>query len=345
MRKLTILSVAFPFALVGPDPVGGAEQILSSIDHALTRAGYRSIVIAAEGSQTWGDLVAVPRPAQPISEQDWHQAHDFLRMMIRHTVDNARVDLVHLHGVDFQNYLPAPGVPVLATLHLPLSSYSHSVLNPKRPRTWLNTVSQHQHQALGSHSRVIGLIENGVDAPQIPAGPKASFALTLGRICFEKGFHLALDAAKAADVELLLAGTISDFPEHIAYFEREIVPRLDATRRWIGAVSGLRKWQLLQSARCVLVPSLIPETASLVAREALAAGTPVIAFPNGALAETIEHGRTGFLVDDVASMTEALRRVDALDPAECRRVAQQRYSGTRMTDRYLELYQQLVEAG
>ncbi|CCE06131.1 Glycosyl transferase, group 1 [Bradyrhizobium sp. STM 3843] len=345
MRKLTILSVAFPFALVGPDPVGGAEQILSSIDHALTRAGHRSIVIAAEGSQTSGDLIAVPRPAQPISTQDWHHAHDFLRMMIRRIVDDAGADLVHLHGVDFQNYLPPPGVPVLATLHLPLSSYSPSVLNPERPRTWLNTVSHHQHQALGAHSRVISMIENGIDAPPLPAGPKGSFALALGRICPEKGFHLALAAATAADIALLLAGTTSGFPEHLAYFEREITPRLDAQRRWIGPVSGFRKWQLLQSARCVLVPSLIPETASLVAREALAAGTPVIAFPNGALAETIEHGRTGFLVDDVAAMTEALGRVDALDPAECRCIAQQRYSGARMTDRYLELYQQLVEAG
>ncbi len=344
MRTLTVLSVAFPFAVVGPDPVGGAEQILSSIDHALSRAGHRSIVMAAEGSLTSGDLVAVPHPPLPISERDWRRAHDFLRTMILRVVDQAQVDLVHMHGVDFQDYLPRPGVRVLATLHLPLSSYSHSVLAPERPRTWLNTVSRYQHERLGSHPRVIGPIENGVDAPTLPAAPKAAFALAMGRICPEKGFHLALDAARAADIELKLAGTISGFPAHIAYFEREITPRLDENRQWIGPVSGMKKWELLQTARYLLVPSLIPETASLVAREALAVGTPVIAFPNGALAETIEHGRTGFLVNDVRAMAEALGWHDAIDPSECRRIAQQRYSAARMTDQYLSLYQQLVEA-
>jgi glycosyltransferase involved in cell wall biosynthesis len=102
---------------------------------------------------------------------------------------------------------------------------------------------------------------------------------------------------------------------------------------------------LLRSARCVLVPSLIAETASLVAREALAAGTPVIAFPNGALTETIDHGRTGFLVKDAAAMAEALAQVDAIDPAACRQVARERYSGARMIAQYLRLYQQLVETG
>jgi glycosyltransferase involved in cell wall biosynthesis len=345
LRKLTILSVAFPFAVVGPDPVGGAEQILSSIDHALTRAEHRSIVMAAQGSQTAGDLVAIPQPALTIGREDWHAAHEFLRAAIRKTVERTHVDLIHMHGIDFHNYLPAPGIRVLATLHLPLSSYVATALDPRRPQTWLNTVSHYQHQKIGSHPRIVGPIENGIDVPPLPPGPKGSFALAMGRICPEKGFHLALDAARAADAELVLAGAIGSFPEHIRYFEREIVPRLDAQRRWIGPVSGTHKWQLLQSARCVLVPSLIAETASLVAREALAAGAPVIAFPNGALAETIDHGRTGFLVEDVSAMAEALVRADMIDPAECRRVAQERYSGARMVGQYLHLYQQLVEAG
>jgi glycosyltransferase involved in cell wall biosynthesis len=135
----------------------------------------------------------------------------------------------------------------------------------------------------------------------------------MGRICPEKGFHFALDAAKAANMPLKLAGSVSDFPEHRDYFETEIKPRLDASRQWIGAVCGDLKWQLLQSARCVLVPSLVAETASLVAREAMAAGTPVVAYPSGALCETIENGRTGFLVNNVEEMTQALARTEEID--------------------------------
>ncbi len=344
MRPLTILNVAFPFAIVNADPIGGAEQILSSLDHALTQAGHRSIVIAAHGSRTSGELIAVPQAAAQIMEADWHAAHQFLRATIARTVNDTSVDLVHMHGVDFQEYLPAPGVSVLATLHLPLRSYASGVVHPQRPRTWLNTVSQHQQHDIGAHPRVCGLIENGVRVPHCATCPKASFALAMGRICPEKGFHLAIEAAKAADVDLVLAGDIGGFPAHRRYFQREIAPRLDSKRRWIGPIAGLKKWKLLQSARYVLVPSLISETSSLVAREALAAGTPVIAFPSGALSETVDHGHTGFLVDDVRAMAEALTWRDAIDPAECRRVAQERFSATRMTRQYLGLYQHLVEA-
>lgn len=257
MKYLRILSVAFPFAMVSADPVGGAEQILSHIDSALTASGHRSIVIAAQGSATMGELVSIPRYCGTIGWNEWDRAHGHLRTLIRQIVSDRDIDLVHMHGVDFQSYLPDPGVRVLATLHLPLGYYSSSSLHPARPRTWLNTVSRYQHRTAESNPHVVRLIENGVAAPAYETGRKEPFVLAMGRICPEKGFHLALDAAKAANAALRLAGCISDFPEHKAYFESEIKPRLDISRQWIGAVSGNSKWQLLQSAQCVLVPSLI----------------------------------------------------------------------------------------
>jgi glycosyltransferase involved in cell wall biosynthesis len=94
----------------------------------------------------------------------------------------------------------------------------------------------------------------------------------------------------------------------------------------------------------VLIPSLAPETSSLVAREALACGTPVVAFPNGALSETVEHGRTGFLVETVEAMAEAIKAAGSIDPAFCREVARERFSLARMTSRYLDLYARLARA-
>jgi glycosyltransferase involved in cell wall biosynthesis len=343
LGKLTILSVAFPFAAVSADPVGGAEQILSRIDSALTVAGHRSIVMAAQGSVITGELITVPGCSGPIGWAQWDRAHDFLRVMMKRCVADHRIDLVHMHGLDFNRYLPPPGLPVLATLHLPLEYYGPDSLEPDRPRTWLNTVSHYQHEQMASHPRVVRLIENGVAVPPAPPSRKECFALAMGRICPEKGFHLALEAAKAADVPLNLAGSISGFPEHREYFDKEIEPRLDDSRRWIGAVSGDLKWHLLQAAQCVLVPSLVAETASLVAREAMAAGTAVIAYPNGALAETVEHGRTGFLVNNVDEMAKALCRAPEIDPLLCRRIADERYSARRMARQYLELYHQLVQ--
>jgi glycosyltransferase involved in cell wall biosynthesis len=343
VKRLTVLSVAFPFALVSGDPVGGAEQILARMDRTLVAAGHRSIVVAAQGSITAGELISLPLCSGPIGWTEWGHAHAFLRATIAQVAEENRADLVHMHGIDFQSYLPVSGIRVLATLHLPLDLYPAGSLNVKRPRTWLNTVSHHQHEQAGSNPRIARLIENGVAIPPIAVTRKEHFAFAMGRICPEKGFHLALDAAKAAGFPLTLAGCVSNFPEHREYFDKEIRSRLDGSRRWIGAVSGQRKWQLLQSAECVLVPSLVPETASLVAREALAAGTPVIAFPSGALSETIENGRTGFLVRDVEEMTTALLRAREIDSEICRQVARERYSAERMAEQYLDLYHQLLD--
>jgi glycosyltransferase involved in cell wall biosynthesis len=166
--------------------------------------------------------------------------------------------------------------------------------------------------------------------------------LVLGRVCPEKGFHFAIDASVRAGVPLLIAGQVFAWAEHQRYFDSEIVPRLDRLRRWVGPVTGHRKRKLLAAARCVLIPSLAPETSSLVAMEALAAGTPVIATRVGALPEIVEHGRTGFIVDDVAAMASALHEIERIDPEVCRAAACERFALDRMTGAYLALYVRLV---
>jgi glycosyltransferase involved in cell wall biosynthesis len=134
------------------------------------------------------------------------------------------------------------------------------------------------------------------------------------------------------------------YPEHQRYFAEEIAPRLDAKRRFIGPVGFARKRRLLTAARCVLIPSLVDETSSLVAREAAACGTPVVAFPRGALPESVEHGRTGFLVRDVAEVADAIRRAPEIDAAVCRATARERFPIQRMVAGYFEAYASLAAA-
>jgi glycosyltransferase involved in cell wall biosynthesis len=126
------------------------------------------------------------------------------------------------------------------------------------------------------------------------------------------------------------------------YFESEIRPRLDRSRRFIGPVGWIGKSRLLGAAEAILIPSLVPETSSLVAMEALSCGTPVIALRSGALVELIEPGRTGYLVSDVAEMAEALTLVEALDRAECAAVARERFGEERMTAAYLATYERVL---
>jgi glycosyltransferase involved in cell wall biosynthesis len=340
---LTVLNVAYPLAPVGPDPVGGAEQVLSLLDRALVQAGHRSIVLACEGSQTRGALVSVPYRKEALDADTIYRAQERHARAIREILRRENVDLVHLHGVDFHSYLPPPGVPVLATLHLPIDWYPREALDPSRPDTWLQCVSARQH-ARGRNPRFVAPIENGVPVGPFRPCAKRNFALVLSRICAEKGIHVALDAAKRAGIALLIAGEVYAYADHERYFHCEIAPRLDRSRRFIGPIGGARKRRLLSAARCLLVPSLVPETSSLAAREALAAGTPVIARNIGALADTVEHGQTGFLVRDEIEMAEAIRAADRIDPRQCWRTARERFALEPMVAGYFQLYERLARA-
>jgi glycosyltransferase involved in cell wall biosynthesis len=122
------------------------------------------------------------------------------------------------------------------------------------------------------------------------------------------------------------------------------VPRLDRWRRFIGPVGTRRKRRLLAAARCLLIASQVAETSSLAAREALAAGTPVIATSAGALIDTIENGRTGFLVRDQHEMAIAIRRAGDIDGDACRSAARERFSLQAMIARYLATYRALADA-
>jgi glycosyltransferase involved in cell wall biosynthesis len=343
--SLTVLSVAYPLAPVGPDAVGGAEQVLHALDRALVAAGCRSIVVAQEKSEVAGELVPVPKPRGALSDAVRDAAWATYAQAIRRALRRWPVDLIHMHGIDFWRYLPPPGPPALITLHLPPSWYPGDSLFPRRPDTWLQCVSQVQHRTCPPGVNLLPPIENGVPVAALQARhARRRFALMLGRVCPEKGVHLAIDAAKLADVGLLIAGEVFPYEEHVRYFRQQVQPRLDARRRFLGPIGFARKRRLLTAARCLLVASLVDETSSLVAREAAACGTPVVAFPRGALRETLEHGRTGFLVEDVAGMAEAIHRAPEIEPEICRAIARERFSLEQMVERYFESYSLLTSA-
>ncbi len=187
------------------------------------------------------------------------------------------------------------------------------------------------------------MIPNGVAVERLDARlSKRNFVLALGRICPEKGFHVALDAAAQAGRMLLLGGEVFPYPEHEEYFRTQIAPRMGPSARFLGRLDFERKRRLMAAASCVLIPSLVAETSSLVAMEALACGTPVVAFPAGALPEIIEHGRTGFLVENEREMVVAIQRAGGISPARCREAARERFAAARMVASYIETYQQMV---
>lgn len=336
---LTVLQVAFPLAPVHAGAIGGAEQVLQLLDAALVRQGHRSIVVACAGSRVAGELVETPAPPAQLGEVEKQAAWAHHRDAIAAVLGRTRVDLVHLHGIDFHQYLPPAGPPVLATLHLPLSWYPATI---HALGIRLNCVSEAQRDGAGATTRVLPVIQNGISLDGFVLARKRRYALALGRICAEKGFHLALDAARRAGIPLALGGQVYPYAAHERYFEDEIRPRLDRHRRFLGPLGPAARRRLLAAARCLLVPSQVAETSSLVAMEALASGTPVVAFRNGALPAIVEHGRTGLLVDSVDEMANAISECAHFSPQSCREAAEARFSADRMTKSYLRLYEEIA---
>src|SRR5579862_9059526 len=187
---LTVLSVAFPFAPVRPEVAGGAEQILLALDRALVERGYRSIVIAAENSIVAGELIGTPVWDDDL-ETVREQAACCHRNAIEAAIGNFRPEVIHYHGFDFHAYAVRSATPAMVTLHLPPDHYPAAVFTTGGHR--LFCVSESQKSRCPAGASVAGVIPNGVDIEFFkPRAIRRNYAIALGRICPEKGFHLAL---------------------------------------------------------------------------------------------------------------------------------------------------------
>jgi glycosyltransferase involved in cell wall biosynthesis len=341
--SLTVLNVAYPLAPVSEATAGGAEQVLLTLDRGLVQQGHRSLVLAAAGSRCHGLLLPVEIPSGSLDQQAKQEAQRQFRLAIAHALERHSVDVIHMHGIDFHEYLPDCGLPIVVSLHLPLSWYECRALARVPENVFLVCVSHSQARTAPPGVQIRRVIPNGVDLDRFrPAARKGNYVLYTGRICPEKGLRLAIEAAERAGVKLLIAGTVFDYPEHREYFETMIRPRFGRTVIFLGAVGGRRKVHLLAGAKCLLIPSQARETSSLIAMEAMASGTPVIAWHTGALPEIVSESRTGFLVSSVEEMARAIGHVCDLTSAHCRREAERKFSSERMISSYLDLYNELA---
>lgn len=343
MNNPTILTVAYPFARLGSDAVGGAEQVAAALDAALVARGWRSIVVAHAASRTAGFLVGTEVPEGVITAELREAAERSHQRNIDLALASFPVDMIHMHDFHFHRYRVPRHMPVLATLHLPPSWYPECIWN--LPANFqLQCVSQTQRSMCPADVRHrIAVVANGVTIPAAGPSRKGRFAAMLSRICPEKNLHAGLDAASLAGVPVLIAGRVFPYEEHLRYFDEEIRPRLRPGRaRLLGGIDAEQKYRLLSRAACLLLPSTALETSSLAAMEAAAAGTPAIAFASGAVSEIVEDGRTGFLVRNTGEMARAIGRSSEIDPAACRATAASRFLLARMVEGYFSLYRELA---
>jgi glycosyltransferase involved in cell wall biosynthesis len=336
---MTILSVAFPLLPVSENSAGGSEQILHLLDRELVNVGHQSLVVAAQGSSIRGRLLETPGYSGEITDAVRTSAQQSHKRTIEMALRSYSIDVIHFHGLDFHEYLPDADMPMLATLHLPVSWYPDDFL--KQSPIQLNLVSQSQADSRPAAAEW-PVIKNGVDISRYcVASKREEYLLILARICPEKGIDAALRVAHRLDLPLIVAGPVHPFEAHQRYFRECVEPLLDEKRPYIGPIGIDTKAGLLSKAKCLLIPSQVAEASSLVAMEAICSGTPVVAFRSGALPEVIDDGVTGFLTSSEDEMIDAVGRSWEISAETCRSTAETRFDSHRMGREYLSLYDRL----
>jgi len=309
--------------------------VLAMMDRAIVERGWRSIVVAAEGSRAAGQVVAAfPGGFDP--PESYAEIDARIRDACR------RADVIHIHGVGSERYFLHHQSPVIVTLHAPATFYPDSSLFA--PHFRFVAVSRYQSTTLPVIES-LRIIDNGIDLQRYrPRLGRRTNLVFIGRICREKGPQIALRVAHRLGLPLVIAGAIPPFPGAVEFFQQEILPGLDDQRRYVGAIGVDEAVQLLSTARCVLMPASWAETSSLVAMEAIGCGVPVVAFPAGALSEIVEHGVTGFLVSSEDAMAHAVPFTSHLSPYACRLQAERRFDSRRMVAQYLAGYESVRAA-
>jgi glycosyltransferase involved in cell wall biosynthesis len=341
---LKIAQVAPLYESVPPSEYGGTERVVSYLTEALTEMGHEVTLFATGDSVTSGHLVSVvprglrldPRKPDPLI---WHTV-----MMDMALKAATSFDVIHFHTDVLQLPLVAHcKTPCLSTAHgrldlpdlkplfrrfpdHPMVSISES---QRAPLPWLNW------RATVNHGLPLGLYS---PRPQ----PKDYFVF-VGRISPEKRTDRAIEIAKACGTSLRIAAKVD--PVDRAYFASTIEPLLDDPLvSYVGEIGDDAKNDLIGNARALLMPIDWPEPFGLVMIEAMACGTPVIAYRNGSVPEIIKDGITGFIVENQEQAIAAATNIGRIDRRRCRQIFEERFAARVMATRYLDVYQELLDS-
>ena len=342
---LSILYISYPLLEISEASAGGAEQMLLALEREMARAEHRTTVAACDGSKIAGTLLPTGKAVSAADAFEVREREHTKRVLAYLQAHADEFDLIHDESGSFFRHADRCSIPMLATLHLPRSFYQHGWLCHPAPNLSFNCVSHSQAQSFGDLPNMIGVVHNGIAVERFPfCRDKQNYLLWMGRICEEKAPHLAIAAARKAGAPMIIAGQVYPFSYHQQYFEREVRSRIGGGVEFEDSPSFQRKVELLKNARALLLTSTAEETSSLVAMEAMACGTPVIAIRRGAFPEIVAHGETGFVVDDIEAMAGAVGWSREIDPIACRMRVERNFSARQMAGRYEGLYRRILSS-
>lgn len=339
---MKIAVIAPPWIPIPPKTYGGIQQVIATLVENLVVLGHDVTLFCPPGSISRATMV------HPL-EQAYEDRIDFAMYEVDHVMqalefirDSGDFDVIHDHtttGLAFAKYCK---IPLVHTMHNGHGGDWGTFYSRHGQSAHLVAISHAQKKTAPKSIKVAGAISNPIDVTSMTFREhKRNYALWIGNFNPWKGAHLAIHAAKIIGKPLLLAGPIQSGQER--YFEQQVKPHIDDELvRYVGSVGGKIKNRLFANASCMLMPITWNEPFGMVMVEALASGTPVIAFPYGAATEIVIDGYNGFQVQDGAAMAEAMTDLEAIKSSDCYSSVVDRYNPQRIAQDYVDLFEKAI---
>ena len=340
-RPLRIVVIAPPWFELPPAGYGGIESVVADLVDQLSDRGHQVVLIGAGHHRTralrFGATFDPPpseRLGTPVPE-------------VIHAARAARMlpamaaDVVHDHSLAGPLLARGRPGPTVVTTHGPVVGEMGEYYAALGDTVGLVAISASQRR-LNPRLNWVGTVHNAIDVSSFPyRAHKDEYLLWLGRFCAEKAPHLAIEAARAVQRPIVLAGKCAEPAEH-AYFAQEISPRLGPDVRYVGEADAATKRELLSGARALLFPIQWDEPFGMVMIEAMACGTPVVALNRGSVPEIIADQVTGIIVDAPGDLPAAIRGATGLSPAACRRHVREHFDLSIMAAGYERVYRTVL---
>jgi glycosyltransferase involved in cell wall biosynthesis len=342
---LRIAQVAPLHESVPPKLYGGTERVVSFLTEELVELGHEVTLFASGDSQTSARLIPGCPKSLRLNEYkvEDHLAHHFV--MLEEVMSRAdEFDIIHYH-LDYMHYplSKMAGIRNVTTLHGRLDSPDLVPLYRKYKEMPVVSISLYQRKPL-HWVNWVGNVYHGLPLDLLKQGDgRGGYLAFLGRISPEKRVDRAIQIAQSLGMPLKIAAKVDG--QDVAYYESEIKHLLNAPNiEFVGEITEQQKSDFLGNAYAYLFPIDWPEPFGLTMIEAMACGTPTIAFKCGSVPEVIAHGISGFVVEDMEGAIDATKKAGSLDRSEVRRDFEKRFSACRMAQDYVKLYESMLGA-
>lgn len=345
---MRIAQVAPPWTKVPPEKYGGIELVVWNITEELVKKGHDVTLFASGDSESSVcEIVSVCPEALFKKGVSWEENHNCTLLLLEEVFRRAdEFDIIHLHvgslGSIFASFTPTP---VVHTIHTNIHTYKKGdgrlfVYERHRDDNYVSISNAQQKNSMVKLNFVAN-VYNGISAQhyRFNPSPEDKF-IWIANFDEIKGADIAVNVADKLGIRLDLAGKIH--PEQKEFFKKKIKPRLNDRIRYVGEISQSQKSNFFGSAKAFIYPLRFDEPFGLVMVEAMACGTPVIAFPRGSTRELIKNGVSGFAVRTFKEMCEAVLKIDSINRVDIRQWFLDNFTAEKMVDQYEEVYEQVI---